>query len=267
MGYHRPPPAPTPDQVAKFITEAAAEVIQTVTQAGDAAQSQVTATAGRAVQDVNRAANAMAAATQTALLDLQGGADRARRDLQTTADRAIDDFRQLLGSLASLLPALPSPNDFAIFEINGRQYLEPATFFVGLMKAIHDGEKPIRFRLHEPTVARAFRELVGNTEAEIARKARELVTARLGLPATSTAMVADPGTVSIAAVLAAVPPAVWIILALCVLALAVGTMVFVVLMAVATIYAISQGYTIRDLGLQMETPLGSLGFGGTFEHP
>jgi len=260
------PPAPTPQQVAKFVVDAASEVVQTVVAAAATAQDSIETTGGQAVEAVRKTAANVDAAARTAMHEVRAGTDSAKRELQAVADRSVDDFQRLVSELLKIIGHVPAPTDFAIGDVNGEAFFEPFGCFVLFMRAIHENKTPIKVRLREPTVAQAFREFVGSTQDEIARKAREKL-----IPGTSVvSTAADPvsgAAGAVATVLASVPPAVWIILSIAAVILAVGVSIFVVLMGIAIIYALYRGYSIKDLRLEFNTPLFGVTFGADFEKP
>ncbi len=256
------PPSPTPDQVAKYVTDAATDVIQTVTTAATTAQNSVETTASEGVKNVNETVTAVNTAVQTAFTDLRTNADRAKNEMQSAADRAVADFRRLVNDVLKLIPHVPTPEDLAIGDVNGAPFYEPLTCFVLLMKAVQDEKNPIKVRLREPTVAQAFRDFEASARDEIVRKAREKFMARMPQvppPATSGLnRVVDPGSGTLATILASVPPVVWIILAIAALILAVAVSIFVVLMAVAIIYALYKNYNINLIKVGYDTVFGDL---------
>lgn len=256
------PATPTPDQLARFVADAAAEVIATITTATRTAQESVENTTSQTVAKVSTAVTAVNAATTAAFNELRANADRARTDLQSGADSAIEDFQKLIKEVLKLVGHLPTPTDLAFGEVNGTPFFEPLGFFALLVKAVSDGTSPIKVRLREPSVAQAFRDFAGSSMHEIAEKARGKVMPRL--PGVSG--VVDPvGGSALAGALATIPNAVWIILALAGLILAAGVSLFVVLMAVAIIYALFKGYNVRGLEVNHTTPLAGLEFRVTLE--
>lgn len=261
------PPQPTPDQIAKFVADAASEVIQTVTAAASSSQDSVETAAEQAVANLKTTVVAVNTAAQSAFNDLRANADRSKNAMQSAADRAVADFQILVNEVLKVVGHVPSPADLAIGDVNGEQFFEPLSCFVLVMKAISEDKQSIKLRLREPTVAQAFRDLVGATTEEIAQKAREKLIHRI--PANTVGGLVDPvsgtGAATATAILAAVPPAVWIILAIAVVVLAVAVSIFVVLMAIAIIYALYKGYNVKDLGLDFHTPLFGITFGVTLE--
>lgn len=259
------PSAPTSDQVAKFVADAAAEVIGAVTQSATTAQDHVEDAAAQAVGNVGKAVEAVNTAAQTALTDLRTGADRAKREVRETANKSIADFQALVQQLLPLVGQPPAAADFAIGDVNGEVFFEPMGCFLLFMKALQENRNPIKVRLREPAVVTAFEDFVGATQDQIAARLREKLIPRIqSTPRPAT--VVDPATVSLTTILAAVPPAVWIILAVAVLVLAVAASLFVVLMAVAIIFAIYKGYDIENVRLEHTSPLGGLTFGADFRN-
>lgn len=252
------PPTATQQQVAQQLSDAATDVIQKITNSATADQQSVGNMATQAVQSLDRSLATVTRDTQAAIGDLRAKAERARSDLQSTADHAVDEFRTLLNDALRLLGQLPT--NLACGDVNGVPFYEPLGGVALFIKAVAENRNPIQVRLREPAVAAAFRDFVGTSQDEIARKARDKLIPKLPqVPASGTGglnYVVDPASGgTAAAILAALPPAVWILLGIAVLVLAVAVSVFVVLMAVAILFAIYKGYDIDSLQLDFSTPL------------
>lgn len=254
------PPTASPQQVAQLLSDAATDVIQKIATSATADQQSVGNTAAQAVQSLDRSLATVTRDTQAAIGELRAKAERARSDLQSTADHAVDEFRTLLNDALRLLGQLPSPTDLACGDVNSVPFYEPLGGVALFIKAVAENRNPIQVRLREPAVVGAFRDFVGTSQDEIARKARDKLIPRLPqIPASGTGglnYVVDPASGgTAAAMLAALPPAVWILLGIAVLVLAVAVSVFVVLMAVAILFALYKGYDINTLQLDFSTPL------------
>src|SRR5262245_55779796 len=124
------PPSPTPDQVAKFVVDAAADVVQTMTTATTTARNSVDASAGQAIANVNKSVAAVNAAVQTSFNDLRANSDRAKNDMQSATDRAMGEFQRLVSEVLKLVGRPPTPTDLAVGDVNGELFYEPLGCFV-----------------------------------------------------------------------------------------------------------------------------------------
>ncbi|GEM_PF-3858294 len=270
------PATATPDQITKYVVDAATEVIQTITTATTTAQGSIQEATGNVVANVETSLSSVKTATQGAITDLRASADQSINAVRSTADKAISDFQNLVKELLKLV-GQPPIADLAIGDVNGDLFFEPLSCFALLTKAMAENKNRITVRMREPTVARAFQDILGSTKEEVERKAREYVMGKMfpdigritgiGGGARGPLMVAEPvsgaGAVTVAGILAAIPPAVWVILAVSLLIVAIGVSIFVVLMGISVIIALFLGYDLENLSLDYQTPLGGVTFGGT----
>lgn len=260
------PPVVSPQQAADALSAAAAELLGTVNRAASSGQADLESTTRECLRTLNEAAAGFGRKAEEALGGIRSASEGSLASLDAAAEQASDEFRRLLDEVLGRL-GLPVPPGLAIGEVNGTPYFEPAGFVARLITDFQAGRSPVAWTLREPKAANAFRSFFGRSADEIGRKAQQWVLQKLpSLNLPITGLVAESGAAStgVAATVAALPAAFWILVAVAIIIVAVGVSILVVLIGLALLFALYKGYTLVDLDADWD-PTGRTGVKGRFE--
>ncbi|HLM56890.1 MAG TPA: hypothetical protein VK422_12300 [Pyrinomonadaceae bacterium] len=231
----------------------------------------------RAVRDVeaagSRAGQTIEAAAVRAAGDAQSVAATANREINDVATRARNDITKLLdligGQLKDALGSLP---DGSIGTVNGEKFYTPVDCYILVLKAVNDRKPSIEIKAHEPEIVRALGFMVARNAEEFKRKMEEQLRTTLRLPnedisklltkslqtqshvqpAAALPAAAAAGAVGDALVITAIFAGVAAVLtASAVPILATGASIALILLVLAIIYAISEGYDVENVELSV----------------
>jgi hypothetical protein len=206
--------------------------IHEIEEAGSTAGQTIQSSSARATQDIQNATNA------------------AGRQIGDTVSKAREDLLKLLeiigGQVTGIIGGLP---DASIGTVNGEKFYTPADGYILAMKAIYEKPPTIEIRTYEPAVIQVFGSMVARSKEEFRRKLLDEFQRQFNLPPLnaeiSRAVVADDVAMA-AAIFGGV--------AACMAAsvgpiLATGVVIFMLLLGIALVIAVIEGYDVENVEL------------------
>jgi vacuolar-type H+-ATPase subunit H len=214
------------DQARKLVNDA----VQSVERTGSSMEQDIESASARAVQDAQHAAN-------DAAVQINDTVTKARQDLLKLFDLIGNQVGNLLGNL-------PDPS---MGSVNGTKFFTPADGYVLMMKVINESKPQIQFETHEPAIIRAFSSMIATSPRDFQDKMLADFRRRFAIPLPNSANAIGVDDVAMVA-------AVFTGIAACIAAttgplLAIGVATLLVLLGVAIIYAINQGYNVKNVEL------------------
>jgi hypothetical protein len=218
----------------------------TLRDIADQAQQTVNDAVHSVEQTANDVGQQIRDSAATAATNIQQAANNADNAINAIATKARQDILKLLDLLGSITP--PAVPDASMGSVNGTKFYTPVDGYGLLMKAVHDNQDPIEFETHDPAIIQAFSSMIAGSAQELKDKMLADFRRRFNLPNIPPAQGIIGGDD------AAVTAAIFAGVAACITASAVpimatGVAILLVLIGIAFIYAISQGYDIEDVKL------------------
>lgn len=156
-----------------------------------------------------------------------------------------------VGSITSLTTGAP---DLSLGTVNGDKFYTPYDMLIRVILAANRGDKEITITTHQPEVIAAYRWMEGKTKEEIYQRILDYITTEYRIdPHTSFSSIAgvdDTAAIllGVAAIIGAVCTGIAAILAASgPVIIAVGIAIFLALLGVAIIYAIHEGYDVKNV--------------------